>query len=164
MGHFTTRVGSRPSTHDAPVLADTSHDDPITKSAGPAGITERLGVSPVSTSTLLILVTVGFLALQAIVLSIDPIARDPGVRGGADGAGREIQGLTAFEIELFNAGLAEFAEVDDVDEGLGPRMNLDSCGNCHLAPAVGGSSPAVNPQVAFANKDGGTTSFRRSFR
>src|SRR5262249_37576519 len=39
---------------------------------------------------------------------------------------------------------------------LGPRMNLDSCGGCHVHPAVGGSSPAVNPQVAFATKDGGT--------
>ena len=30
------------------------------------------------------------------------------------------------------------------------RMNLDSCGGCHAQPAIGGSSPAVNPQVAFA--------------
>jgi len=30
-------------------------------------------------------------------------------------------------------------------------MNLDGCGGCHLQPAIGGSSPAKNPQVAFAN-------------
>jgi CxxC motif-containing protein (DUF1111 family) len=35
-------------------------------------------------------------------------------------------------------------------------MNLDSCKGCHLHPAVGGSSPALNPQVAFTNQDGGT--------
>src|SRR5712692_1494563 len=35
-------------------------------------------------------------------------------------------------------------------------MNLDQCSGCHLQPAVGGTSPAVNPQVAFASKDGGT--------
>ena len=35
-------------------------------------------------------------------------------------------------------------------------MNLDSCGGCHAQPAIGGSSPAVNPQVAFANLSGGT--------
>jgi CxxC motif-containing protein (DUF1111 family) len=29
-------------------------------------------------------------------------------------------------------------------------MNLDSCGGCHSQPATGGSSPQVNPQVAFA--------------
>jgi CxxC motif-containing protein (DUF1111 family) len=33
-------------------------------------------------------------------------------------------------------------------------MNLDSCGGCHAQPAVGGTSPAVNPQVAFANAMG----------
>ena len=31
-------------------------------------------------------------------------------------------------------------------------MNLDSCSGCHLQPEVGGTSPFVNPQVAFANK------------
>ena len=35
-------------------------------------------------------------------------------------------------------------------------MNLDGCGGCHIQPAIGGSSPAVNPQVAFARKSGGT--------
>jgi CxxC motif-containing protein (DUF1111 family) len=35
-------------------------------------------------------------------------------------------------------------------------MNLDQCSGCHAQPAVGGTSPFVNPQVAFANKDGGT--------
>jgi hypothetical protein len=40
--------------------------------------------------------------------------------------------------------------------GLGPRMNLDSCAGCHSQPAVGGTSPSVNPQVAFASQDGGT--------
>src|SRR5262249_53215281 len=83
-------------------------------------------------------------------------ARDPGVRGGPAGAGGPIAGLTFRQAEFFSAGLSEFAEVDGVDEGLGPRMNLDSCGGCHAQPAVGGTSPSVNPQVAFASKDGGT--------
>jgi len=43
-----------------------------------------------------------------------------------------------------------------IDEGIGPTMNLDSCAGCHLQPAMGGSSPAVNPQFGFASKDGGT--------
>jgi CxxC motif-containing protein (DUF1111 family) len=55
----------------------------------------------------------------------------------------------------FSASQAEFAAEENVTEGLGPRMNLDSCGGCHLQPALGGSSPAVNPQVAMATKDGG---------
>src|SRR6267142_747451 len=69
-------------------------------------------------------------------------AADPGVRAGA-GAGDPIPGLSANQIAFFNAGKADFAAAEDVPDGLGPRMNLDSCGGCHQAPAVGGSSPAV---------------------
>jgi len=83
-------------------------------------------------------------------------ASDPGVRGGPAGAGGPIDRLTGRQLDFFNAGLAEFAEEDGIAEGLGPRMNLDSCGGCHAQPATGGTSPAVNPQVAFASKDGGT--------
>src|SRR5262249_39030744 len=83
-------------------------------------------------------------------------ASDPGVRGGPAGAGGQIPGLTTNQQAFFASGLADFAEEEDVPDGLGPRMNLDSCGGCHLQPAVGGTSPFVNPQVAFASKDGGT--------
>jgi CxxC motif-containing protein (DUF1111 family) len=37
---------------------------------------------------------------------------------------------------------------------LGPRFNLNSCAGCHAQPAVGGTSPAINPQVAVATLDG----------
>ena len=33
-------------------------------------------------------------------------------------------------------------------------MNLDSCGGCHSQPAIGGSSPKVNPQFDFATLRG----------
>ena len=82
-------------------------------------------------------------------------ARDPGVRAGGADAGRPLEGLTAAQTEYFDAGLADFKEVETVADGLGPRMNLDNCAGCHYQPAVGGSSPAINPQIAFANKDGG---------
>jgi CxxC motif-containing protein (DUF1111 family) len=78
------------------------------------------------------------------------VARDPGVRGGAPGAGEHLEGLTANEIRFFELGKEDFEELEDVADGLGPRMNLDGCGACHSQPAIGGSSPAVNPQVAFA--------------
>jgi len=84
------------------------------------------------------------------------IAHDPGVRGGAAGGGGPIAGLTARELVFFAAGKDEFEEVEVVADGLGPRMNLDSCAGCHAQPATGGTSPFVNPQVAFASKDGGT--------
>jgi len=79
-------------------------------------------------------------------------ARDPGVRGGTGAAGGAIAGLTANQKMFFDAGLEDFSEEETVPEGLGPTMNLDGCGGCHSQPAIGGSSPPVNPQVAFAGK------------
>jgi CxxC motif-containing protein (DUF1111 family) len=79
-------------------------------------------------------------------------ARDPGVRDdGIAGAGAPFGDLTVNQLAFFKSGAADFAEVEDVGDGLGPRMNLDSCGGCHSQPALGGTSPALNPQVAFAN-------------
>ena len=88
--------------------------------------------------------------------SVDPssAARDPGVRGGAAGAGAPIAGLTKTELAVFSAGKDDFAEEEEVADGLGPTMNLGSCGGCHLHPALGGTSPPVNPQIAFAKKNG----------
>ncbi len=83
-------------------------------------------------------------------------ATDPGVRGGVAGAGGPLADLTRSERALFNVGLEDFEEEEDIPDGLGPRMNLDGCAGCHLQPAVGGTSPAVNPQIAFASKIGGT--------
>ncbi len=67
-------------------------------------------------------------------------------------------GCRQTKLEYFGAGQADFAEEESVADGLGPRMNLDSCAGCHSQPATGGSSPAVNPQIAFANAIGGTDS------
>src|SRR5882672_10584900 len=83
-------------------------------------------------------------------------ASDPGVRGDPAGAGGQLPGLSPNQAAFFASGLADFNSAEEVDEGLGPRMNLDSCGGCHAQPATGGTSPFVNPQVAFASKDGGT--------
>ena len=84
-------------------------------------------------------------------LSVDPQARDPGVRGGGAGAGDAVPGLGTTATAFFERGKEEFNAAEEADEGLGPRMNLDSCGGCHSQPAAGGTSPALNPQVAFAN-------------
>src|SRR6266705_304079 len=87
-----------------------------------------------------------------IASSVGFLAIDPGVRVGPSGAGGPIAGLSDPEGKFFEAGLGDSAEADGTSEGLGPRMNLDSCSGCHLQPEVGGTSPFVNPQVAFANK------------
>src|SRR5437016_10758514 len=82
------------------------------------------------------------------------LARDPGVRGGGPSAGAPLTGLTASQRAFFDVGKNEFKEVDGLGEGLGPRFNLDSCVGCHSQPEVGGTSPAVNPQVAVATAFG----------
>ncbi|HYK12883.1 MAG TPA: hypothetical protein VEW70_02745 [Burkholderiales bacterium] len=101
-------------------------------------------------SVLLLQTTVSSESLLA-----SPQSRDPGVRAGP-GAGAPIENLSASELALFTAGKLDFEEVETPAEGLGPRMNLDSCSGCHSQPATGGTSPAVNPQVAFAKSNGAT--------
>jgi CxxC motif-containing protein (DUF1111 family) len=86
----------------------------------------------------------------------DPGAVDPGVRGGPPGAGGPIGGLTAAEQAFFTAAQARFQVIETVPAGLGPGFNEISCASCHIAPAVGGASPATNPQVTDANTDGAT--------
>jgi CxxC motif-containing protein (DUF1111 family) len=90
-------------------------------------------------------------------------ARDPGVRTGGAGAGGTLPNLSLLEQRIFGVGREAFEEVasvqgtiQDTEAGLGPRFNLDSCAGCHAHPAVGGTSPAVNPQVGMAKKAGGT--------
>ncbi len=78
------------------------------------------------------------------------VAKDPGVRPGSAGAGGALPALTGSEAAHFNVGRIDFMEVETATDGLGPTMNLNSCVGCHSQPATGGSSPAVNPQVAFA--------------
>lgn len=91
-------------------------------------------------------------------------AVDPGVRTGQASVGGPLPGLTSEYQQFFTAALARFQEVDSVSGGLanetgvglGPRFNGNSCAGCHAYPAVGGSSPAENPQVALATLDGAT--------
>ena len=115
------------------------------------------GARRVATSLTLFVafVSIGVVASQVRIASQTATvtrAQDPGVRGGAPGAGASLPGLTSGQLEYFTAGQSDFAEEESVAEGLGPRMNLHSCGGCHMQPAVGGSSPATNPQFAFATQ------------
>jgi CxxC motif-containing protein (DUF1111 family) len=93
--------------------------------------------------------------------------QDPGVRGGPPGAGGSLPGLGTAELNFFNAALSRFREVDSVTgsiddappgtlsgSGLGPRFNMNSCSGCHAQPAIGGTSPFNNPEVAVATLDG----------
>ncbi len=81
-------------------------------------------------------------------------AHDPGVRGYGAGAGGPIAGLTPGQRRFFDAGRDYFEETEAVPDWLGARFNLDSCGGCHAQPAIGGTSPYVNPEVAMATAEG----------
>jgi CxxC motif-containing protein (DUF1111 family) len=86
---------------------------------------------------------------------------DPGLRGGAPGAGGPFPALNAVEMAFFTAAQDRFREIDSVSgaisgeagTGLGPTFNGNSCAQCHAQPEVGGTSPAVNPQVGLASLD-----------
>jgi CxxC motif-containing protein (DUF1111 family) len=101
---------------------------------------------------------VAVLVLSTVAVSQTPVA-DPGARTGLPSAGDPIPGLTSGELNRFTQGKDAFEEVSVVsgpgDVGLGPRFNSDSCVSCHAQPAVGGTSPAVNPQIAVATSLGG---------
>src|SRR3954469_12808554 len=79
-----------------------------------------------------------FLLESGPALSIDPPARDPGVRGGAAGAGDPVSCLSRTQSAFSVAGKTDFEEEKSVPDGRGPRMSLDSCGGCHSQPAIGG--------------------------
>ena len=85
---------------------------------------------------------------------------DPGVRGGAAGAGAPLASVAANSpagiLNFFLSGEDAFEEVDAVADGLGPRFNSRSCVACHSQPATGGSAPSVNPQVGDATANGAT--------
>lgn len=98
-----------------------------------------------------------------------PEPQDPGVRGGAAGAGGTFPVLDNTSAQMnslyesfFKAAQTRFQEVDSVSGtiepgfGLGPTFNGNTCVQCHAQPTIGGSSPAINPQVAnnFAHLDG----------
>jgi CxxC motif-containing protein (DUF1111 family) len=98
--------------------------------------------------------------LVAFVLAVQGQngAHDPGPRTGSPGAGNSIAGLTSSQQAYFIDGQTRFQEVESVqngsNNGLGPTFNSNQCSSCHSQPAVGGTSPAVNPQIAVANLDG----------
>jgi len=109
--------------------------------------------------------TSALIVLLGSLLAVAASAQtDPGVRGGAAGAGQPLASVAAnnplTSLDFFNDGLARFSEVDSVSGtiesglGLGPRFNSRSCSFCHAQPAVGGSSPFTNPQITDATADG----------
>ena len=96
-------------------------------------------------------------ASEFVLSTVVRAQNDPGARGTQAGAGGPVAGLTVKEAKFFQSGAEAFSEtasvtgsVNDTEAGLGPRFNSNSCLSCHAHPAMGGSSPATNPQVSVA--------------
>jgi CxxC motif-containing protein (DUF1111 family) len=79
-----------------------------------------------------------------------PAVQDYGPRGGTPDAGGPFPTLTTPELHAFNDGQNRFSKIDTIATGLGPTFNGNACATCHVQPAVGGSSPPQNPQIALA--------------
>jgi CxxC motif-containing protein (DUF1111 family) len=104
--------------------------------------------------------------IVAFTLSQPALAQvDPGVRGGPPGAGGPLPTLVPGGSAFFTAAQSFFTQVFSVSgtindgaaigapnggPGLGPRYNLNQCSGCHAQPAIGGTSPKINPQVPVA--------------
>jgi CxxC motif-containing protein (DUF1111 family) len=61
--------------------------------------------------------------------------------------GEAARGLTAAQSSAFNDGKTEFAQVETIDDGLGPVFNGRSCAECHSVPALGGGSNRVVTRI-----------------
>src|SRR5450631_1008413 len=128
------------------------------------GCCARAGAAVVGAAAVGLLMSSGAAMAQAAAAS--SVVMDPGPRGGPPGAGGSVVGLTPLQQAFFGAAKGVFEEIDSVSGtvagesgvGLGPRVNGNSCAQCHQFPAVGGSSPPVNPGVALATLDGATNS------
>jgi len=112
-----------------------------------------------------------FLTVVLLAAALTFAQTNPGPRPGpppaappAPATGIPFPGLNASQLAYFNAGLVRFTEVDSVSgtqpgatgTGLGPRFNSNSCASCHAHPAIGGSSPQLNPQIAVGTSYGAT--------
>ncbi len=87
------------------------------------------------------------LAVAGIVSAWLAVGPTTAADRGSPNFGDPLPGLSRVDIALFEAGKANFNEVDDVAEGLGPIFNARSCGECHSFPTTGGGS-AIN-EVRF---------------
>lgn len=89
-------------------------------------------------------------------------------RQTALGLGEALPGLSTEDLALFEAGRADFLEVEGPADGLGPAFNGRSCAECHSVPAIGGignqsvTRAGRTVQGRFVEPDGGSLIHRFS--
>lgn len=64
--------------------------------------------------------------------------------------GQPLDGLTAAELALFEAGAFDFGQPLAIIGGLGPIFNEASCGACHNQPAIGGHGSRLVTRFGLA--------------
>jgi len=104
---------------------------------------------------------VAVVSLGLLLLPLPALPQtDPGLRGGLINAGSPLNSVAANNppgiLTFFTAAQDAFDDVETVPQGLGPRFNGLSCASCHSQPAMGGSSPSTNPEIAAATANGAT--------
>jgi CxxC motif-containing protein (DUF1111 family) len=140
-GSATPAVSGSNATPSAPAFSDPG--------PRPAGNTSRtITGDKFGNSTLNILEPPDTLGNEGAGQVINPATAGPTV-------GFWFEGLTVFGQEATVNG-ASNGNGNSTIQGLGPAFNGNSCFLCHSYPAIGGSSPATNPQVALATLDGAT--------
>ena len=63
--------------------------------------------------------------------------------------GSPLAGISSRELELFRLGREDFMSVETAADGLGPRFNGTSCGQCHNIPVVGGTGTMVEMRAGI---------------
>jgi CxxC motif-containing protein (DUF1111 family) len=72
----------------------------------------------------------------------------------APAEGSPLAGISSRELELFRLGREDFLSVETAADGLGPRFNGTSCGQCHNIPVVGGTGTMVEMRAGFRDDQG----------
>jgi CxxC motif-containing protein (DUF1111 family) len=93
----------------------------------------------------------------ARVAAVQAARPAPVPQGRPSQPGNPLGGITADEFELFRIGLADFVEVEEAGEGLGPVFNGLGCAQCHSTPAIGGISPVSEVRAGHLDEQGNFT-------
>lgn len=98
-----------------------------------------------------IAVVIAFAATTTVLAGAPPLTLQPK-------SGAPLQGLTEYELGLFQAGRVAFLRGISEPEGLGPIMNKAGCFSCHSEP-LGGWGAITVTRFGVLDKDGHFTNW-----
>src|SRR5439155_12487215 len=119
----------------------------ITNARHEAGSTGRIPLHPGSELMTRRSVPVGVLIVVLIMLAVGSGIGQSGATEAPSGFDDQTNGFVTQT--QFDQDRKIFKEQDDVDEGLGPVYNAQSCGECHQNPVTGGISQVSELRAGF---------------